>query len=572
MTERTGKSGQGAARRKDRDELVFLALGGLGEIGMNVYLYGFGPPTGRQWLMVDLGVTFPGEAEPGVDVVLPDLRFIAEERQSLLGIVLTHAHEDHVGAVIDLWPALGCPIFATPFTAGMVTSKLAELGGKFKLPVQQVALGGRASAGPFDFEFVSLSHSIPEPSGLAIRTPLGTIFHTGDWKLDSEPLIGLPSDEKRLAQLGDEGILAVVGDSTNAFREGTSPSETEIAASLSKIIAGAPRRVAVTTFASNVARIKAVADAAQANGRSLVVAGRALHRVINVAIETGYLPKGFKYFDQQEFEEFQAKDVLVLCTGSQGEPRAALARISQDQHPDISLDKGDLVIFSSRTIPGNERGVGRIQNDLAKLGCDVLTDNEALVHVTGHPRRDELRKMYAWMRPKVAVPMHGEARHLKAHARLARECGVGEVFPILNGDMLRLAPEARVIDDVPVGRLFRDGKLIVPDIEGPVRERRKLAVVGIVAVALALSRRGELLGEPQIAIDGVPSLDDEADDMIEVVLNAVEGTHRSIPAARRKDHEMLREAVRRAVRSAVGERWGKKPIVKVLINVVETKP
>jgi ribonuclease J len=572
MSGRAGKPGQGAARRNDRNELVFLALGGLGEIGMNVYLYGFGPPTARQWLMVDLGVTFPGEAEPGVEVVLPDLRFIMEERQSLAGIVLTHAHEDHVGAVIDLWPALGCPVFATPFTAGMVNTKLAELNGRFKLPLQQVPLGGRISVGPFDVEFVSLAHSIPEPSGLAIRTPLGTVFHTGDWKLDPAPLIGLPSDEKRLAEIGNEGVLAVIGDSTNAFREGHSPSEAEIAKSLAKIIADAPRRVAVTTFASNVARIRAVADAAQASGRSLVIAGRALHRVISVAIETGYLPKGLKYFDQQEFDEFSARDVLVLCTGSQGEPRAALARISQDQHPDISLDKGDLVIFSSRTIPGNERAVGRIQNDLAKLGCDVLTDNEALVHVTGHPRRDELRQLYGWLRPRLAVPMHGEARHLKAHARLARECGVGEVFPVLNGEMLRIAPEARVIDDVPVGRLFRDGKLIVPDIEGPVRERRKLAVVGVVVVALALTRRGELAGEPQAAIDGVPARDEDGDDMLDIVLDAVDGTHRSIPVAKRKDHELIREAVRRAVRSAVGERWGKKPIVKVLINVVETKP
>ena len=366
-------------------------------------------------------------------------------------------------------------------------------------------------------------------------------------------------------------MLALVIDSTNAFREGVSPSEQEVARSLADIVKKAPRRVAVTTFSSNVARVKGVADAARAAGRQLVVAGRALHRVIQVAIDTGYLPQGFKYLDQDQFTYLDRSDIVLLCTGSQGEPRAALARIAEEEHPEISLDKGDIVIFSSRTIPGNEKAVGRIQNNLARNGCDILTDNEALVHVSGHPRRDELRQMYRWMRPQIVVPMHGETRHLKAQAELAREMGIKTVFPLTDGEILRLAPDPAVIDDAPVGRLFRDGRLLVSEADGPVRERRKLSIVGVVVVSLVLSRKGALLAEPQALIDGVPAANAEGDDMLDIVLDAVDGTLRSIPQQNRKSAEMVGEAVRRAVRAAVNEAWGKKPICKVLVNVVDTK-
>ena len=559
---KTASSGQ-------TEELVFMALGGLGEIGMNVYLYGFGRPSERQWLMVDLGITFPGDGEPGADIVLPDLRFIVENRKSLLGIVLTHAHEDHIGAVLDLWPSLGVPVFATPFTAGMVRSKFAEYGRKAAIPITEVPLGGRFKTGPFDVEFVTLAHSIPEPSGLAIRTPAGLVFHTGDWKLDATPLVGAAPDEEKLKALGAEGVLAMVCDSTNAMREGRSPSETEVAASLAKLIKAAPRRVAVTTFASNVARIKAVSDAARAAGRKVLVAGRALHRIISVAIDTGYLPVNFSYLDQQMFSDLPADKVLVLCTGSQGEPRAAIARIAEDEHPDVSLDQGDVIIFSSRTIPGNEKAVSKVQNALARRGVDVITDNEALVHVTGHPRRDELKQMYAWMQPAISVPMHGEARHLREHAKLARQAGVRETFVMTDGDMLKLWPgPAGVIDQAPVGRLYRDGNLIVPDAEGPVKARRKLSFAGLVVVAMVFSRRGEILGEPQIVLEGIPLARANGEPMSDAVLDAIDGTLRSIPPARHKDVELIRDAVQRAVRGAINEAWGKKPIVKVLLSVV----
>ena len=554
------------------DELVFMALGGLGEIGMNTYLYGYGPPNARSWLMVDLGVTFPHESEPGADVVLPDLRYIVADRKNLVGLVLTHAHEDHIGAVLDLWPSLECPIFATPFTAGMVKTKVGEAGRAAALPIRTVPLGGRFKAGVFDIEFVGLTHSIPEPNGIAIRTPAGLVFHTGDWKFDSTPVIGKPHDPEKLKSLGDEGVLAIVGDSTNAMREGRSASEADVARALTKIIVDAPRCVAVTLFASNVARVASVAEAARKSGRTLVVAGRALHRIIEVAKETGYLPESFTYLDQQRFSDLPRNKTLVLCTGSQGETRAAVARIAEEEHPDISLDKGDLVIFSSRTIPGNEKAVAKVQNALARVGVDLITDADALVHVTGHPRRDELKDMYAWLRPKLAVPMHGEARHLREHAKLARSCGVSETFTIVDGEILKLWPgQAAVIDEAPVGRLYRDGNLIVPDVEGPVKARRKLSFVGIAVVSLVLSRRGDVLGEPGLVLEGIPAADADGDSMREIVFDAIDGTFRSIPPKRRSDLAMVQEAVQKAVRAAINEAWGKKPVVKVLLSVVEAK-
>jgi ribonuclease J len=547
-------------------EFVFMALGGIGEIGMNCYLYGLGPDDARRWLMIDLGITFPeGENDPGIDVILPDLRFIEEERGALAGLVVTHAHEDHLGAVIELWPRLKVPIYATPFTVAMLKSKLADFGGKLQLPIKEIPLDSRFKVGPFDLEFISVAHSIPESSAVALRTPLGIALHTGDWKIETSPVLGPATDPSRLIALGAEGVAAMICDSTNALREGRSPSETDVARSLARLIAEAKRRVAVTIFASNVARIRAVSDAAKAAGRQLVVAGRAMHRIIGVAMDTGYLPANFRYHDQQHFSYLDPEEVVLLCTGSQGEPRAALARIAEDQHPDVGLQKGDLVIFSSRTIPGNERPVGRIQNRLVDLGCDIVTDADALVHVTGHPRREELREMYGWVKPRIAIPMHGEARHLFEHAKLARGCGVKEVLNVRNGDIVRLAPgPAGIVDEAPVGRLFRDGDLLVPSENGPVRERRSLAFAGIVIVVLARSGRGEF-AEAEIALDGVPAADAAGRKMLDIVRDAVEGTLASIPRDRRRDGELVREAVRRAVRSAVEHAWGKRPIAKVLL-------
>ena len=550
-------------------ELVFVALGGIGEIGMNAYLYGHGPADARQWLMVDLGITFPTDAEPGVDIILPDIRFIEEERTNLLALVLTHAHEDHFGAVIELWPKLKVPIYATPFTAALLKAKLAEQQPGLKLPIKEIPLGGRFQIGPFDLELITVAHSIPEPNGIAIRTDVGRVFHSGDWKLDPTPLIGRPTDEKRIKAFAAEGIDALICDSTNALREGFSPSETDVTAKLIEIIGAAKKRVIVTTFASNVGRIRAVADATKAAGRHLVVIGRAMHRVMRVGMETGYLPKGMKYLDQREFGYLERDEVVALVTGSQGEARAALSRIAEESHPDVSLAKGDMVIFSSRNIPGNETGIGRVQNSLADMGCQIITDSDALVHVTGHPRRGELRLMYEWCHPRAAIPMHGEARHLEEHARLARAAGVKEIVHARNGSVVRIAPGvAEIIDDVPVGRKHRDGRLIVSSDDGPSRNRRKLSAVGIVVVSLVMTRQGEIEAEPQVMLDGVPQADADGVPMAEIVLDAVNGALQSIPKSRRKDMPTVQEAARRAARSAVDQVWGKKPICKVLLTVI----
>jgi ribonuclease J len=551
-------------------DFVFLPLGGVGEIGMNLYLYGYGPEDAREWLIVDMGVTFGGEQEPGVDVILPDIRFIEEERHNIAGLLLTHAHEDHFGAVTDLWPALaGIPVYATPFTAEMLKAKLTEIGLVNGFPLQVIPMGDRRKIGPFDVELISMSHSIPEPSAVVIRTPLGAALHTGDWKLDDNPLTSAPTDSARLKALGNDGIAALICDSTNAIRDGVSPSEADVAVVLARLIREAPRRVAVTTFASNVARLGSVAKAARAAGRELVVVGRAMLRVIEAAQATGYLDPNLNFHDETVFAKLPPRKVVALCTGSQGESRAALARIAQGEHPNVELEEGDRVIFSSRTIPGNEKAVSRVQNGLADLGIEIITDQDEAVHVSGHPRRGELEQLYGWVKPGIAIPMHGEGRHLEAHAKLAERLGVEQVVRARNGTMVRLLPgPAEIIDDVPVGRLYRDGTILTRADDGQVRERRKLSFAGSVAVSLVLSDKGVLLAEPEIALTGLPPADAQGTPFAEIVRGAVSGTIESIPRPKRKDQALVSDAVRRSVRAAVNQAWGKKPMCSVLVTML----
>jgi ribonuclease J len=560
------------ARKSNRKEaeFVFVPLGGVGEIGMNLYLYGYGPEGAREWLIVDMGVTFGGDYEPGIDVILPDIRFLEEERHNIVGLLLTHAHEDHFGAVADLWPLLGgVTVYATPFTAEMFKSKLAEFGGAKGFPLEIVPMGHRRAIGPFDIELVSMSHSIPEPSAVVIRTPLGTALHTGDWKLDENPLTSAPTDIARLKELGRNGVTALICDSTNAVRDGVSPSEANVAVVLDKLIREAPRRVAVTTFASNVARIRSVAEATRAAGRELVVVGRAMYRVIEAAQATGYLDPDLAFHDETAFESLPPRKVVALCTGSQGEARAALARIALDEHPNVELDPGDRVIFSSRTIPGNEKAVARVQNGLADRGIEVITDQDAPVHVSGHPRRGELEQLYGWVKPDIAIPMHGEGRHLEAHAMLAERLGVKGVVRARNGAMVRLAPgPAAIIDDVPVGRLYRDGAILTRADDGQVRDRRRLSFAGTVSVSLVLSDKGALLAEPEVALTGLPIANGEGVSFETIVRDAASGTIDSIPRPKRKDQALVSEAVRRSVRAAVNQAWGKKPMCSVLLTVL----
>ncbi len=557
------------AKGSTEPELVFVPLGGIGEIGMNCYLYGYGPSDNRRWLIVDLGITFPGDLEPGVDVIMPDLSYIVEQKAQLDGIILTHGHEDHLGAIIDLWPDVKCPIYATPFTAGLLKAKLSEERPGMKLPIREVPLRGRLTIGPFDIELVNVAHSIPESNALAIRTPAGLVLHTADWKIDPTPVLGEPTDEKRIRALGDEGVDVLICDSTNALRAGISPSESEVGSTIAKLIAEAEQCVAVTTFASNVGRVKCVAEAAMACGRELVIAGRALHRVVQVAQDTGYLSRKLKFHDQDAFSSIPRNKICAILTGSQGEPRAALARVALKEHPMVTLARGDTVIFSSRPIPGNEEGIGRVLNGLADQGVRVITDSDALVHVTGHPRRGELEQMYAWSRPRVLIPMHGEARHLEEQGRFALGKGVPKVVQVRNGKMVRLGPgEVRVIDEVPVGRVFRDGNLIISAQEGSVRDRRKLSYVGLVCISIVMERDGELAADPEIVLDGIPEEVGSSSSMEGLVLDAVESALSSIPRGKRKDPERVREAVNRAARSAVNEAWGKKPIIRVLLTVL----
>ena len=546
------------------DELVFAPLGGVGEIGMNLAIYGLGDERHRQWIAVDLGVAFGDDTLPGVDLILPDIRYLIEQRRNLLGLVLTHAHEDHFGALLDLWPKLKLPVYATPFTAALIQAKRESEPGAPDIPVNVVPLGGRFALGPFDIELVSMAHSIPESNGLIIRTPLGAVLHTGDWKIDPTPVIAPPTDEAKLRALGDEGCLALIGDSTNAVREGRSPSESDVAKCLADLIRTAPARVAVTTFASNVARLRAVAEAAALCEREVVVVGRAMDRISQVARETGYLDGIQEFRSVDVYGHLPPDKVLALCTGSQGEPRAALSRIAQDEHPDVAFSRGDRVIFSSRAIPGNEKAVMRVINGLVSQGIEVITDRTHLVHVSGHPRVEELKDMIGWVRPQILLPAHGEPLHMAEHAALARRLGVGKVVLCRDGELIRLAPgEPGKIDEVPAGRLYKDGSLLVSAEERTVADRRRLGFAGVVSIALAVSDRGELVADPAVGLTGVPDADAQGHRIEDIAYDAVLEAFESMPRARRRDPEAVTEAVRRAVRAALSSAWNKKPTCHV---------
>jgi ribonuclease J len=550
------------------DELVFAPLGGVGEIGMNLAIYGFGPTNQRKWIAVDLGVSFGGDDLPGIDLIMPDIRFLIEERRNFLGLVLTHAHEDHFGAVLDLWPRLKLPVYATPFTAALLEAKRQSEPGAPEIPVTIVPVGGRFSLGPFDIELVSVAHSIPESNGLIIRTKLGNVLHTGDWKIDPTPVLGPPTDEAKLRSLGNEGCLALVGDSTNAVREGRSPSEMEVAKTLAELIRTAPGRVGVTTFASHVGRLRSVAKAAAACDREVVLVGRSMERITQVARETGYLDHIRDFRSLDVFGYLPPEKVVALCTGSQGEARAALSRIAEDDHPEVSFSTGDRVIFSSRAIPGNEKAVSRVINGLVGRGVEVITDRDHLVHVSGHPRRAELLDMIGWVRPQILIPAHGEPLHMAAHAALARRAGVPKVIVCRDGDLVRLAPQPGIVDELPAGRLYKDGAILIGALERTVPDRRRLGFAGIVSVALTLSHQGELVTGPRVELTGIPESNAAGTPMLQIALESVLGAFNSMPKPRRRDPDAVAESLRRAVRSAISAAWKKKPICHVHVLTV----
>ncbi|OHV16814.1 MBL fold metallo-hydrolase [Methylorubrum extorquens] len=550
-----------------QDELVFVPLGGVGEIGMNAGLYGIGPEKQRKWIMVDCGMGFAGEEGlPGIDLMFPDLTFIEERKKDLLAIFITHAHEDHIGAISELWPRIKAPVYATRFAKNLLETRRLSEPGAPKVDLREIKPGRRVTVGPFEIEFVPVAHSIPESNAVAIRTEHGLVLHTGDWKLDDTPVAGDSTSPEAFTALGDEGILALICDSTNVLREGRSPSESEVSATLHKLIENAPHRVAVTTFASNVARIRAVAEAAQACGRQVIAVGRAMDRVIDVARECGYLDGLPDFLSAESYSHIPRDKVVCLLTGSQGEPRAAMSRVSRHDHPAISLTAGDRVIFSSRAIPGNERDVGSIINDLIEDGIEVITDRTELVHVSGHPRREEMVTMYSWTRPKAVVPVHGEALHLDEHARFARSQGVESVVKARNGAVVRLAPgKPEVVEHVRAGRLYKDGNVLIDSKDRAIPERRKLSQTGIVSVAIAIDERGEVIGDPAVDIMGLPNRGRSGEPLLDTVVDTVNRTLNGLPRGKMKDSEAVENAVDRAVRSAVNEAWGKKPACHVQV-------
>ena len=554
---------------KKIDGLVFVPLGGLGEIGMNCGLYGYGPEKHRKWIMVDLGVSFAGPDLPGIDLIMPDISFIEKIRKDLLALVITHAHEDHIGAVAELWPRLKCPVYATPFAAGLLEAKRLMEPNAPNIKTHVVQQGGTIELAPFSIEFVAVAHSIPESNALAIRTPAGLIVHTGDWKIDETPMVGRPTDEARFRALGDEGVLALICDSTNVLRAGISPSETDVAKTLMELVSDAPGRVIVTTFASNVARLKSTADAAAAAGRRVAIVGRAMDRVVTVARECGYLDGVMPFLSAQSARDIPRKQLVVLATGSQGEPRAALARMAEDEHPDLKLSTGDRVIFSSRPIPGNEKAINANINGLVAQGIEVVTDRTALVHVSGHPRQAELARMYEWVRPQIAIPAHGEALHLDEHAKFAKAQGVPKVIKAYNGDVVLIAEieaggEPGVVDQVPHGKIVKDGNQMVSINDDAISQRKRLSFAGVVTVAMAITSKGELAGDPDVMYSGLPTRV-AAGEMGAIIDEAVFATFDHMPKPKRRDADVVVNAIEKAVRSAVGHAWGKKPNVHVLV-------
>jgi ribonuclease J len=552
----------------ETDELVFLPLGGSNEIGMNFNLYGYGPEDDRKWIVVDLGVTFGDQTTPGVDIILPDPTFIEEYADDILGIVLTHAHEDHIGAVAWLWPRLKAPVYATPFTAYLLREKLRDADLLDEVDITEVPLSGKFSLGPFDLELVTLTHSIPEPNGLAIRTPLGTILHTGDWKIDPDPMLGEVTDIEAIRKLGDEGVLAMVCDSTNVFVDGSAGSEADVRVAMNKLIAGLKGKVAVACFASNVARMDTVIRAAQAAGRKVVLAGRSMHRMAGAARSVGLLKDIQPLLDDHLAKNVPEDQILYLCTGSQGEPRAALARIAEGNHPHIRMSQGDHVIFSSRVIPGNEIPIRNLQNKLADRGVRLYTERDHPgIHVSGHPCRDELAQMYAWARPQIAVPTHGERRHLLEHAAFARDLQVPQTVAPRNGDMVRLAPgRAEIIDEVTAGRLYIDGGVMTPENGEALRERRHAAFNGMLVVSVVLNANGKIVAGPTVKAVGLPgddeySVEEAVYDLGEDAAQAL----KRIPAEERGLDETVETALNRAVKKSAHRIWERRPVVETTV-------
>lgn len=544
---------------KHKDDLLFVPLGGSNEIGMNLNLY----TIDGKWLMVDCGIGFAGDSIPGVDIIVPDISFIMEHKENLLGLVITHAHEDHLGAVPYLWRDLGCPIYTTPFTAAFLKNKISEMGPGKKPQIHEIACGGSIDLDPFKIEFIELTHSIAEMQAVAITTKKGVILHTGDWKFDAAPMIGSVSDLDALKRYGDGNVLAMVCDSTNVFEEGHSGSEGEVREHLVALIKTCPKRVVVSTFASNLARVATLIHAAEESGRMVALAGRSLYRVVDAAKQAGYIREDMEFINERDIMNLPREDVLLICTGCQGEPRAALTRISRGDHPHIRLQPNDTVIFSSRKIPGNEVKINGIQNRLVEKKVEVITDRNFFIHVSGHPARGELKEMYDLVRPRISVPTHGEPRHLHEHAKFARSLGVKETVEAHNGAVVWLEEgEASVIGKVHSGYVAVDGSSLIPIDGDVIRTRRKLRDDGAVFVSITLDKDGDLVSPVQLSAPGILDIREDAELIVEyagLVADAIEGLKK------KSGDEIVKEATRLVIRRIIKRDLDKKPVIEVLL-------
>ena len=549
---------------KGGQELVYCSLGGAGEIGMNLNLFGYGKPGEYKWIVVDIGVTFSDDNIPGIEVILPNPEFIANQKENLLGIVLTHAHEDHVGAIAHLWPMLECPIYATPFTAAIVREKFKELKINIGSHLKIIKLGGNVKLGAFDIDYVTLTHSILEPNGLAITTPEGVVLHTADWKIDDDPLIGEKTDVKKLTELGKKGVLAMVCDSTNIFNLGSSGSESLVRTGLLNVLEKMKNRIVITSFASNVARMETVFKVAEKIGRQVCLVGRSMNRIYQLARQCNYLQDIKVPIDVRDAKKIPKNKMVFLCTGSQGEQRAALARIANGTHPDLHLEKDDNVIFSSRIIPGNEKRLYKIFNDFSKSEINVLSEENSMIHVSGHPAREDLKKMYSWVKPKIVIPVHGEQRHMAEHINFAKEMGVKFPVKVSNGEIIRLAPgEPQVVDKVTWGRVYLDGKVLIDNDSHVLKERRNMAANGYMEITVLISKNGQIKNNPIITLKGIPLIQEDESEIEYDLEDVVMDTCKNFNLNNSKQEKNLIDTLKGNCRKLINDKSGKKPLVNI---------
>ena len=551
-----------------KKELLFCPLGGAGEIGANMNLYGYGNPGEHNWIMVDIGVTFADDTLPGIDLIYPDPGFIVEKKDNLLGIIVTHAHEDHIGAIAHLWPKLKCKIYATPFTAVLIKEKFKEKNVDINNHLKIVQLNGIIDLDPFRIEYVSMTHSILEPNGLKIKTPAGVVLHTGDWKIDENPMVGKNIDIDKLKQIGNEGVLAMVCDSTNIFTVGRSGSEETVRRSLLKIMERLKKRIVITSFASNVARMETIFYCAEKTGRQISLVGRSMHRIFKAAKQCGYLKDIIDPIDPREAKNISREKIIYLCTGSQGEPMGAMMRISSYTHPDVFLEKGDTVIFSSKIIPGNEKKLYKLHNQLVKDGIEVISEENEFVHVSGHPNRDEMKDMYSWIKPKCVIPVHGEHRHLMEHISFAKEMQVPHPVLVENGDIVKIFPgdKPEVYDKAPSGRLYLDGNISVHEESQSIKDRKNLSSNGYLEVTLLITSKGNIHDNPILSFRGLPIY--EEDEFTHGLENEIEKITKSFKIGSRKQEHNLIDALKIACRKFTKEKTGKKPYTNInLVNI-----